>query len=71
MSVDTKDNEKTIQTEVPVKFKKIVEEIEKMSVVELNELVKVLSALVVTKTNVLPFGVKKVKKLNGDVDFVF
>ena len=41
VSVDTKDNEKTIQTEVPVKFKKIVEEIEKMSVVELNELVKV------------------------------
>ena len=40
-SVDTKDNEKIIQTEVPVKFKKIVEEIEKMSVVELNELVKV------------------------------
>lgn len=37
---DAKDEEEEV--EVPAKFKKLVEEVEKMSVLELNELVKVL-----------------------------
>lgn len=35
-------NEEKVKVEVPEKFKKLVEEIEKMSVLELSELVKVL-----------------------------
>lgn len=38
---ETKTADASAEVEVPAKFKKIVEEIEKMSVLELNELVKV------------------------------
>lgn len=38
---EEKKEEEAAPVEVPAKFKKIVEEIEKMSVIELNELVKV------------------------------
>ena len=41
---EEKPAEESAPVEVPEKFKKIVEEIEKMSVIELNELVKVFEA---------------------------
>ena len=39
---ENKKNENKKETKVPAKFKKLVEEIEKMSVLELSELVKIL-----------------------------
>ncbi len=42
MTEETKDEKKNEEVEVPEKFAKLVEEVEKMSVLDLSELVKVL-----------------------------
>ena len=42
MTKETKDEKKVEEVEVPDKFSKLVKEIEKMSVLDLSELVKVL-----------------------------
>lgn len=50
-STETSDNKEEV--EVPTKFKKLVEEIEKMSVLDLAELVKVLEKKFGVSTNTL------------------
>lgn len=74
MTEETITKEEVKETTVPAKFKKIVEEIETMSVLELNELVKIfedkfgVSASVVSTAGPAVAGPAEEEKLTASVE---